>query len=163
MEAQRLRQPGPAIRTIGRRASRRWDRLVVKFVPEDASRVAYLLSGQIDLMGAPPPRDFANLKKRNGIDGETRGTFGGWSVLLLNNKRPPFNDVNFRRALTHAVDRETITKRIFYGLVEDPAIPAPGLELVVQQAADKSLAYDLDKAQALPRRNRSTPTAPASS
>ena len=29
----------------------------------------------------------ANLKKRNGVDGDTRSTFGGWSVLLLNNKR----------------------------------------------------------------------------
>ncbi|GEP55991.1 ABC transporter substrate-binding protein [Reyranella soli] len=124
-----------------------WDRLVVKFVPEDASRVAYLLSGQIDMMGAPPPRDFTNLKKRNGIDGDTRGTFGGWSVLLLNNKRPPFDDVNFRRALAHAVDRETITKRIFYGLVEKSAIPAPASSWWFNPAADKSLAYDLDKAK----------------
>jgi peptide/nickel transport system substrate-binding protein len=124
-----------------------WDRLVVKFVPEDASRVAYLLSGQVDLMGAPPPRDFANLKKRSGVDGDTRGTFGGWSVLLLNSKRPPFDDVNFRRALSHAVDRETITKRIFYGLVEKSAIPAPASSWWFNPEADKSLAYDLDKAK----------------
>ena len=124
-----------------------WDRLVVKFVPEDASRVAYLLSGQIDLMGAPPPRDFADLKKRSGVDGDTRGTFGGWSVLLLNSKRPPFDDVNFRRALSHAVDRETITKRIFYGLVEKSAIPAPASSWWFNPEADKSLAYDLDKAK----------------
>src|SRR5215469_5941873 len=35
-----------------------WERLVVRIVPEDASRVAYLLSGQADIIGAPPPRDF---------------------------------------------------------------------------------------------------------
>jgi peptide/nickel transport system substrate-binding protein len=124
-----------------------WDRLVVKFIPEDASRVAYLLSGQIDLMGAPPPRDFTTLKKRSGIGGETRGTFGGWSVLLLNNKRPPFDDVNFRRALAHAVDRETITNRIFYGLVEKSAIPAPASSWWFNREVDKSLDYDLDKAK----------------
>ena len=33
-----------------------WDRLVVKVVPEDASRVAFLLAGQADIIGAPPPQ-----------------------------------------------------------------------------------------------------------
>jgi peptide/nickel transport system substrate-binding protein len=68
-------------------------------------------------------------------------------VLLLNNKRPPFDDVNFRRALSHAVDRETITKRIFYGLVEKSAIPAPASSSWFNPEADKSLTYDLDKAK----------------
>jgi len=124
-----------------------WDRLVVKIVPEDASRVAYLLTGDIDLMGAPPARDFAALKKRDGVEGETRGTFGGWTVFLMNNKRPPFDDVNFRKALAHAVDRETIAKRIYYGLVEKSAIPAPASSWWFNAEADKSLDYDLDKAK----------------
>ena len=55
-----------------------WDRLVVKVVPEDATRVAYLLGGQADIIGAPPPREFSRLKTRKGIQGEAIPTFGGW-------------------------------------------------------------------------------------
>jgi peptide/nickel transport system substrate-binding protein len=125
----------------------KWERLVVKVIPEDASRVAYLLSGQADIIGSPPPRDFARLKTRPHIAGDTRATFGGWSVMLQNNARPPFDDINFRRALAHAMDRKTITEKIYYGLVEPSAIPAPASSWWFDPQANDSLAYDLDKAK----------------
>jgi len=131
-----------------------WQRLVVKIVPEDASRVAYLLGGQADIIGAPPPRDFARLKTRPHIAGETRATLGGWCVLLLNNARPPFDDVDFRRALAHAIDRKTICEKIYYGLVERSAIPAPASSWWFDAAADRSLDYDLDKARFYLKRSR---------
>lgn len=124
-----------------------WERLVVRIVPEDASRVAYLLSGQADIIGAPPPRDFARLKTRKGIQGETRATFGGWSVFLMNHLHPPFEDVNFRRAIAHAVDRKTICENIYYGLVEQSGIPAPASSWWYDKQADDAVAYDLDKAR----------------
>ena len=58
-----------------------WDRLVVKIVPEDATRVAFLLSGQADIIGAPPPREFSRLKIAQGHPGRSAlPTFGGWTV-----------------------------------------------------------------------------------
>jgi peptide/nickel transport system substrate-binding protein len=66
---------------------------------------------------------------------------------LQNNARPPFDDVNFRRAIAHAMDRQTITKSIYYGLVEPSAIPAPASSWWYDTAANDSLAYDLDKAR----------------
>jgi peptide/nickel transport system substrate-binding protein len=124
-----------------------WDRLVVKIVPEDATRVAYLLSGQADIIGEPPPRDFARLKARKGISGGARVTNGGWCVMLQNNAKPPFDDLNFRLAIAHAVDRKTIAERIYYGLVEPSAIPAPSSSWWFDEAADKTLAYNLDLAK----------------
>jgi peptide/nickel transport system substrate-binding protein len=125
-----------------------WDRLVVKIVPEDATRVAFLLGGQADIIGAPPPREFTRLKTRKGIQGEALATFGGWTVILQNCSRPPFNDVEFRRAMKHAIDRETITKKIYFGLVEASAIPAPASSWWFDKQANDMSAYDLDKARA---------------
>ena len=125
-----------------------WDRLVVKVVPEDATRVAYLLGGQADIIGAPPPRDFARLKTRKGIQGEALATYGGWTVMLQNCARPPFNDIHFRRALKHAIDRKTIAEKIYFGLVEPSAIPAPTSSWWYDKEADAMSAYDLDKARA---------------
>ena len=124
-----------------------WERLVVRIVPEDASRVAYLLSGQADIISAPPARDFARLKTRPKIQGETRATFGGWSVFLMNHLHPPFDDKNFRKAMSHAVDRKTICEKIYYGLVEQSGIPAPASSWWYDKQADDSVAYDLDKAK----------------
>ena len=124
-----------------------WERLVVKVVPEDATRVAYLLAGQADIIGSPPARDFARLKTRPHTKGESRATFGGWSVLLQNNARPPFDNINFRRAIAHAMDRKTITEKIYYGLVEPSAIPAPASSWWYDAEANDRLAYDLDKAR----------------
>jgi peptide/nickel transport system substrate-binding protein len=125
-----------------------WDRLVVKIVPEDATRVAYLLSGQADIIGAPPPREFSRLKSRPAIHGEALPTFGGWTAMLQNCSRPPFNDIEFRRAMKHAVDRKTIAEKIYFGLVEPSAIPAPASGWWYDRQADEMSAYDMDKARA---------------
>jgi len=125
-----------------------WDRLVVKFIPEDATRVAYLMGGQTDIIGAPPPREFGRLKNRSGLHGEALPTFGGWTVILQNCSRPPFNDVEFRRAIKHAVDRKTITEKIYFGLVEESAIPAPASGWWFDKQANDMSAYDLEKAKA---------------
>jgi peptide/nickel transport system substrate-binding protein len=125
-----------------------WDRLVVKVVPEDASRVAYLLAGQADIIGAPPPREFSRLKSRKGLQGEALATFGGWCAILQNCSRPPFNDVEFRRAMKHAVDRQTIANKIYFGLVEPSAIPAPASGWWWDKQADAMSAFDPDKARA---------------
>lgn len=124
-----------------------WDRLVVKVVPEDASRVAFLLAGQVDIIGAPPPREFNRLKSRKGLQGAAIPTTGGWSVLVQNTTRPPFDDINFRKALSHAVDRKTIAEKIYYGLVEPTAIPAPASSWWWDKEADAMSAYDPDMAR----------------
>lgn len=124
-----------------------WDRLVVKVVPEDATRVAYLLSGQADIIGAPPPRDFARLKSRPKMQGEARVTKGGWCVMLQNNARAPFDDVNFRLAIAHAVDRKTIAEKIYYGLIEPSSVPAPTSSWWYDKTAGEAVGYDLARAR----------------
>lgn len=91
----------------------RWERLVVRIVPEDATRVAYLMTGETDIIGAPPPRDFARLKTQRGITGEAKATLGGWSVFMMNTQRPPFDDVNFRKAIAYCIDRNSIARDVF--------------------------------------------------
>lgn len=120
----------------------KWERLVIKIVPEDATRVAYLLSGQVDIIGAPPPREFNRLKTRKGIQGAAVPTLGGWCVMFQNPTRPPFDDVNFRKAMQHAVDRKTICDKIYFGLVEKSGIPAPASSWWYDKEADASTEYN---------------------
>ncbi|HEX3991012.1 MAG TPA: ABC transporter substrate-binding protein [Acetobacteraceae bacterium] len=124
-----------------------WDRVVVKIVPEDATRVAYLLAGQADIIGAPPAREFSRLKTRKGIQGAAVPTFGGWTVMFQNISKPPFDDIEFRRCIQHAVDRKTIADKIYYGLVEPSGIPAPASAWWYDKQADEMTAYNPDLAK----------------
>lgn len=126
-----------------------WDRLVVKMIPEDATRVAYLLTGQVDLISAPPPREFNRLKTMPGITGASRPTLGGALLMYTNNLKAPFDDVNFRKAVSAAIDRKTIGEKVYYGLLDPSSVPAPARGWWFNAEADKELGFDLDKAKAL--------------
>jgi peptide/nickel transport system substrate-binding protein len=131
-----------------RRDLPRWDRLVVRMIPEDATRVAYLLTGQVDVISAPPPRDFARLRAMPGITGESRPTLGGALLLYSNNLKAPLDDPEFRKAISCAIDRRMIGERVYQGLLEPSAMLAPPRGWWFDADAEKELAFDLDKARA---------------
>lgn len=124
-----------------------WERLVVKQLPEDAARVAYIRTGQADIISAPPPREFANLKKAPGLDGASRPTLGGWFAFYMDNTKPPFDDINVRRAISCAFDRETIAKRVYFGLLDASGTIAPPSAWWYSAEADKKVAFDVEKAK----------------
>ena len=124
-----------------------WDRLVVKMIPEDATRVAYLLTGQVDIISAPPPREFNRLKTMPNVAGASRPTLGGALLMFTNNLKPPLDDVNFRKALSCAIDRKTIADKVYYGLLEPTSVLAPPRGWWFNPEADKELAFDLDRAK----------------
>jgi peptide/nickel transport system substrate-binding protein len=102
-----------------------WDRLVVRVIPDDSSRLAYLTTGQVDIISAPAPKDFENLKSQKGIEAASRLALGGWFYLMTNTKKPPFDDVNLRRAVACAIDRAMLASKVYYGMVVPASIPAP--------------------------------------
>ncbi len=135
-------------KTYWRKGLPHWDRLVVKMIPEDATRVAYLLTGQVDVISAPPPREFNRLKTMPGVAGASRPTLGGALLMYTNTLKPPLDDVNFRKAIACAIDRKTIGEKVYYGLLDPSAVPAPPRGWWFNADADKELAFDLDRAKA---------------
>ena len=124
-----------------------WDRLVVRQLPEDATRVAFIRTGQVDVISAPPPREFARLKGTAGLGGTSRPTLGGWFAMYFDNTKAPFDDVNVRRAIASAVDREAIAKRVYYGLLDATGTIAPPSAWWYDAEADKQVRFDLDAAK----------------
>ncbi|MBW6399256.1 ABC transporter substrate-binding protein [Roseomonas sp. HJA6] len=124
-----------------------WERLVVRQLPEDATRVAYIRSGQIDIMSSPPPRDFERLKTTNGLQGASRPTLGGWFAFYMDNTKAPFDDVNLRRAVSSAIDRDLIANRVYRGLLDPSAVSAPKSAWWYHAEADRAAGFDLDRAK----------------
>jgi len=122
----------PGIRTTFRRNPNYWGKFEgnvqeVVFTPiaNDATRTAALLSGEIDFVLDPPPRDVAKLRNSAGvkvIDGpENRVVFIGMDQqrdeLQHGNVKGknPFKDVRVRQALYHAIDIDTIKNKLMNG------------------------------------------------
>lgn len=124
-----------------------WDRLVVKQLPEDAARVAYIRTGQADIISAPPPREFAALKSTPGLAGASRPTLGGWFAFYMDNTKAPFDDVKVRRAMSLAIDRDLIAKRVYFGLLDASGTIAPPSAWWYSAAADKAVKFNLEEAK----------------
>lgn len=124
-----------------------WDRMVAKIVPEDAARVAYLMTNQAQIISAPPPREFERLKSAPGIQTGSKVAVGGMWFMQTNTKKAPFDDVNFRKAVSCAIDRKKIAKDVFYGLMDPSAVPAPTVVSYHNAEADKAIGYDPAKAK----------------
>ena len=94
-------------------------------ISNDATRLAALVSGEVDFILDPAPRDVARLRSTAGvkvIDGpENRVVFIGMDQgrdeLLYSSVKGknPFKDVRVRRALYHAVDIETMKTKLMNG------------------------------------------------
>jgi peptide/nickel transport system substrate-binding protein len=101
------------------------DQVVYTPIKSDATRVAALLSGDVDMLTDLPTQDVARLradKKLKVLDGpEVRTIFlapdiGSKELLYSNVKgKNPFADKRVRQALSMAIDREAIKRTIMRG------------------------------------------------
>jgi peptide/nickel transport system substrate-binding protein len=90
------------------------DRVIIKIIPENASRVAALLAGDVDIVNELPAHDIRTVEankntKVMAVDG-TRTFF-----VALNNTKKPFDDVRVRRAVNHALNRQVIIDKLLNG------------------------------------------------
>lgn len=99
--------------------------LVYQWMPEDQARVAALLTGQADVI-VPVPSDFLpQLQGNPDINVLQQPGIHVW-YIGLNTEREPTNDVNVRKALAYAIDRQTIVDNILNGsaiLANSPLVP----------------------------------------
>lgn len=122
-----------------------WDTLRIQIVPEDATRVAFLLTKQTDVIAAPPPREFKRLKEFPGITGETRPAWGQMS-MYANPRHAPMDDANFGRAISQAIDRNKIVD-LYEGSFAPFALPNAFPGLPRNEEAERMMAYDLEAAK----------------
>ncbi len=113
------------------------DDVVYTPIVSDATRVAALISGEVDLINDPPPQDVPrlsqtpNIKVIEGV--ENRIVFIGMDQardeLLYSNVKGknPFKDVRVRQALYHAIDIDAINKNTMRGLSKPTGaiLPSP--------------------------------------
>ena len=92
----------------------RLDRLVFRVIPEKSAQVSQLIGGSIDYLMRVPADQIARLEAHPGI--ELEGYWGRqFDYLCWNLEHPPLDRAEVRRALTQAIDRQSIVDSIFGG------------------------------------------------
>jgi peptide/nickel transport system substrate-binding protein len=94
------------------------DRLILFAMPDANTRVAALLSGQIDWVEAPPPDTVPRLKQQ-GMQVVSNVYPHVWPYWLSYTGDSPFRDIRVRKAANLAVDREGLCQ--FLGGLAKPA------------------------------------------
>jgi len=162
----RLKERQPSIRTVLVRNFNYWDKVEsnvdeVVFTPigSDATRVAALLSGELDVMEPVPLQDVERIKASSNhtvLQGpELRTIFLGMDQkrdeLLFSSVKGknPFKDKRVRQAFYQAIDVETIKARVMRGASTPTALMVgPGVN-GFQADMNKRLPYDVEAAKKL--------------
>jgi peptide/nickel transport system substrate-binding protein len=132
-------------------------RIEFRPIKSDATRVAALLSGEIDMMAPAPLQDLARI---GGADGFKVVEEPSLRLIFLGlnhraelqgdpGKPNPMKDRRVRQALWHAIDLDTIHRRVMraksrtVGTMVAPPIPGYSADL------DKPLPFNVDQAKSL--------------
>ena len=93
------------------------DEIYLQFVPDDASQTAALIAGDADLGTFPPLSDVPTLKAGGvNIMVQSSGYAEGWFFNFRDMAPAAAKDVNVRRAIAMALDREAINRDLLLGL-----------------------------------------------
>ena len=123
-------------------------RVTMRFISDPAAQVAALLSGDVDafprVAAARSLKQFEGSKKYQVLIGGSRAK----TILAINNKRKPLDNVLVRRAIAHAIDRKSVIE----GAADGFGVPigsylVPGTPGYVDLTAVN--AFDQAKARAL--------------
>jgi len=127
------------------------EEVLVRFIPEDLTRVSELEAGSVDFIEDVPFSEVESLEANPDID-LIPYPAPGMNYLSFNHQRPPFDDVLVRRAIAMAINRDDIST-VLSGMVEPqysflvPSQMCYSEEM--QQYAKEYYPYDVEAAKAL--------------
>jgi peptide/nickel transport system substrate-binding protein len=123
------------------------DKLTLVPIKEDATRVAALLSGDVDMIAPVAPNDHKRVKSAKGVDLVTLPGTRIITFQMNQNSNEALKDVRVRQAIVHAINNEGIVKKIMKGFATVAGQQGP--EGYAGYSADLEPRYDLKKAKKL--------------
>ncbi|MEF2145803.1 MAG: ABC transporter substrate-binding protein, partial [Desulfovibrionaceae bacterium] len=142
------------VKTVFTRFSDYWDKntgnveqIVLTPIANDATRVAALLSGDVDFINPVPPQDLERIKADEKLQLVTMSGSRIITIQLNQKRQPAFADPKVRQAIVYAVNNQGIVENIMKGFATAAAQQAP--EGFAGYVAELTPRYDLEKAKQL--------------
>jgi peptide/nickel transport system substrate-binding protein len=99
-----------------------FDRVVLRIVTENSTQVQMLKSGEADFISVVPADQVKQLDEDPNIHAHGIASWKN-SQFLINVKKPPTDNLDFRQALTHLWDYDSVAEDVYAGY----ATPAKGI------------------------------------
>jgi ABC-type transport system substrate-binding protein len=123
------------------------DEITWQVIPEEEVRLSNLDAGQLDVLDGLMATSYVKLKANQKVSLIRREGFGTIH-MRLNLARPPLDNINLRRALVWALDREAISKTVHLGLITTGVSPiGPAHQWAFYPELQKKVGLDLAKAK----------------
>lgn len=124
------------------------DTLRWQIIPEASVLLANFKAGDVDII-TPASSQLDEIEADDRFQ-VTSFVGTGWSGMYFNTAMPPTDDVNFRRAIAWAIDREAINDAIFFGRAEvreRMGIITPAIAWAYPGPVEGAPEFDLDRAR----------------
>ncbi len=87
----------------------------IRFIPDPAAALAAMMAGDVQAYPNFPAPEGLGTLKADGRFEVVVGTTEGETILALNHRRPPLDDVRVRRAIGHAINRQALIDGAMFG------------------------------------------------
>jgi peptide/nickel transport system substrate-binding protein len=118
------------------------------YAQNDNTRVLDLKSGQAQIADGIPYNQIDSLKTASGINLQA-AKVPYWVGVWLNHQFGPFKDLNVRKAINYALDRDLMNKQVFAGVGTIPNSILPQLKGDASNAQVPPYTFDMAKAKQL--------------
>ncbi|RWR29373.1 ABC transporter substrate-binding protein [Sinirhodobacter populi] len=123
-------------------------RATFRFISDPTAAFAAMMSGDIDAFPNYPAPETLSQFEADPRFKVVVGTTEGETILAMNNRNPPLNDVRVREAIAHAINRQEIIDGAMFGYGTPIGTHFPPHNPDYVDLTDLS-AYDPDKSRAL--------------
>lgn len=122
------------------------DAVELMVVGDPSTQALQLQAGQIDVAQELPPAQLESLRSTPGVKVEIYPSLAEQLIRLQRVKQPAFADVNVRKAMNYAIDKQAIANVVFFGTATEQDSEMPRTLYYVPQTP---YTYDVEKAKEL--------------
>lgn len=122
------------------------DKLTVKYVPEEATRISVLQSKQVHVADIIPPQNLVALKADSQFKIQETELLQINFSMYLNPQKAPWNDLKMREAVRSAMDLDAAVKTIYLGTSKQAWSPISPSMLGYTSTVENSWKPDVQKA-----------------
>ncbi len=127
--------------------------IIIRIIGETAAVLAALQNGEVDAVTGTGGLSVNNAPDLDKI--EAAGIYDAlyepgyqWEHIDLNTQKFPLDDVKVRQALYHAIDKQALVDKLYYGKQSSTDLPIPDFSWAFTENINK-YPYDPEKAKAL--------------
>lgn len=125
------------------------EQVIFKFIPEDATRIATLETGETNAIENVPAQDLPRLEENDQVQIYAVPIPGAPWHINLNTSKAPLDDPLVRQALIYATNTQAIVDTLFAGIHTPANGPLNAVTFGYSGNVESLYEYDLERARAL--------------